>query len=142
MQSQTLTGSLIKLYINNKLYKTVQSITFTVSYGEGEVRGIDTPWAQEIAPSMCSVKGSIQGIRLKMSGGLQAHNMRPQFQDVAASPYISVRIQDRSTGEDILLIPNAKISDETHTIASKTTYKLNMNFIGQIPLFALDRVTV
>ena len=65
--------------------------------------------------------------------------MRPLFGDVAASPYISIRIQDRQTGEDILFIPNAKVSKEAHTIATKATYKLSFDFVGQIPLFALDR---
>lgn len=138
-QSYVLAGAHIKLYINNKLYKEVQSINLVVDYGENEIRGIDSPWAQELAPGTCSVRGSIQGIRLKMSGGLQGANMRPLFTDIAASPYISIRIQDRSTGEDIVLIPQAKVVRETHTIATKTTYKLNLDFLGMIPLFALDR---
>lgn len=138
-QSLVLTGAHIKLYINNQLYKIVQSINFTVDYGENEIRGIDSPWAQEIAPGVCSVRGSIQGLRLKMSGGLQGSNMRPVFTDIASSPYISIRIQDRSTGEDIILIPNAKVVRETHSIATKSTYKLNLEFSGLIPLFALDR---
>lgn len=138
-QSLVLAGAHIKLYINNKLYKEVQAINLVIDYGENEIRGIDSPWAQEVAPGICSVRGSIQGIRVKMSGGLQGANMRPLFTDIAASPYISIRIQDRSTGEDIVLIPNAKVVRETHVIATRSTYKLNLDFSGLIPLFALDR---
>lgn len=134
-----LTGAHINLYINNKLYKQVQSINLNVDYGENEIRGIDSPWPQELAPGPSSVRGSIQGLRIKMSGGLQGSNMRPIFTDIAASPYISIRIQDRSTGEDIILVPQAKVSNESHTIVTKATYKLNFNFSGMIPFFALDR---
>jgi hypothetical protein len=138
-QPLILTGASIKLYINNKVYKEVQSISFSVDYGETEIYGIDSEYPQEIAPSKISVKGSVQGLRVKMSGGLQGSNMRPLFTDIAASPYISIRIQDRQTGEDILFIPNAKITRESHSIAVKSTYKLNFDFVGMIPQFALDR---
>lgn len=138
-QPIVLTGAHIKLYINNQVYKLVQSISITVDYGEQEIYGIDAEHAQEIAPTRLSVRGSVNGLRIKNSGGLQAQNMRPLFVDLIASPYISIRIQDRSTGEDILFIPNAKVSSESHSIATKSTYKMNFNFVGQVPLFALDR---
>jgi len=138
-QSVVLTGANIKLYINNKVYKEVQSISFSVDYGEAEIYGIDSPWAQEIAPTKMTVRGSVNGLRLKLSGGLQGNNMRPLFTDFAASPYISIRIQDRYSGEDILFIQRAKVTREAHSIAMKSTYKLNFDFIGQVPYFALDR---
>lgn len=138
-QNFVLTGAHIKLYLNNKVYKEVQAVSFTVDYGETEIYGIDTPYPQEIATTKVTVRGSVQGLRLKMSGGLQGSNLRPLFTDIAASPYVSIRIQDRATGEDIILIAQAKITRESHQIATKSTYKLSFDFVGQIPLFALDR---
>ena len=138
-QALVLSGANIKLYINNKVYNVVQSVTFSVDYGETEIYGIDAVYAQEIATTRVSVRGSVQGIRLKLSGGLQGANIRPLFTDIAASHYISLRISDRYSGEDIIFIPNAKVTRESHTIASKTTYKLSFDFVGQVPLFALDR---
>lgn len=135
----TLTGADVKVYVNNKVYPFVQSITLNIDYGEVENYGIDAAYAQEIAVTKISVRGSVQGVRVKMSGGLQAMNMRPLAFDIAAAPYISIRIQDRATQEDILFIPNAKITKENHGIAIKSSYKLGFEFIGQIPLFALDR---
>lgn len=138
-QTFVLTGAHIKLYLNNKVYKEVQAVSFSVDYGETEIYGIDTPYAQEIATTKVTVRGSVQGLRLKMSGGLQGSNLRPLFTDIAASPYISIRIQDRQTGEDIVLIAQAKVTRESHQITTKSTYKLSFDFVGQIPLFALDR---
>lgn len=137
--STILTGAMVKIFINNKPYKEVQSISFSVDYGEMEQYGIDAGYPQEIAPTRISVKGNVIGLRVKQSGGLQAFQIRPLFQDIAASPYISIRIQDRATGEDILFVPNAKVIREGHTASTKQTYKLNFEFSGQIPLFALDR---
>jgi hypothetical protein len=138
-QTFVLTGAHIKLYLNNKVYKEVQAVSFSIDYGETEIYGIDTPYAQEIATTKVTVRGSVQGLRLKMSGGLQGSNLRPLFTDIAASPYISIRIQDRQTGEDIILIAQAKVTRESHQITTKSTYKLSFDFVGQIPLMALDR---
>lgn len=134
-----LTGANIKFYVNNKLYKVTQTVTLRVEYNEEGIYGIDVPWPQEIASGKIVCRGRVEGLRVKQSGGLQADNLRPLFTDIAASPYVSIRIQDRATGEDIVFIPNAKVSVEDHTIRIKNSYKLNFDFIGQIPLFALDR---
>ena len=139
MQTFVLTGAHINLYLNNKLYKEVQGVSFTIDYGETEIYGIDTPYPQEIASTKVTVRGSVQGLRLKNNGGLQGSNLRPLFTDIAASPYISIRIHDRQSGEDIMLITQAKITRESHQIATKSTYKLSFDFVGQIPLMALDR---
>jgi hypothetical protein len=138
-RSFVLTGAHIVLYINNKVYKPTQGVSFNIDYGETEIYGIDAAYPQEIAPTRITVRGSVNGIRVKMSGGLQGENARPLFTDIAASPYISLRIHDRDSGEDILLIPNAKITRESHQIATKSTYKLSFDFVGMIPLMALDR---
>jgi hypothetical protein len=138
-QSLILAGAHIQLYINNKLYKTVQSIVLNVDYGEVPIYGIDSEYAQELAPTKVMISGSVTGLRVKYSGGIQANNMRPLWNDVAASPYISLRIHDLSTGEDIILIQNCKVTKETHTAAIRGTYKLNFDFIGMVPLWALDR---
>ncbi len=138
-QSIILAGPQIRLYINNKLYKEVQSVNFTVDYGEQEIYGIDSMAAQEIAPTKMTIRGTVRGLRIKNSGGLQGKNMRPLFTDMAASPYISIRVQDMTTSEDIILLTTAKVTRESHTAEIKRTYKLDFDFIAQLPLFALDR---
>ena len=137
----TITGADVKVYINNKVYPYIKSISVKVDYGETETKGIDSLIAQEIASTGITISGSVTGMRVKLSGGLQAMNMRPLnlAKDLAANPYISIRIQDRSTSEDILFIPNAKVSSESHVVAIKSSYQLNFDFVGTVPQFALDR---
>jgi hypothetical protein len=139
-QPIVLTGSNIKLYINNQVYTSVQSISFSIDYGESEIYGIDSVYPQEIAVTKCAVRGSVNGLRIKLSGGIQSANLRPLYSDIAASPYISIRIQDRNTKEDILYIPNAKVTRESHSVAIRSTYKLNFDFVGMVPFSPLDRV--
>ena len=139
MVTVTLTGAHIVVYINNKRYTAVQSVNFTVEYGEEAIFGIDSPYAQEVATTKITVRGSVNGLRTKYSGGLQAINARPLFNETLASPYVSLRIQDRQTGEDIVFIPQAKVTRESHSIVAKQKYKLNFDFTGIIPMMALDR---
>lgn len=141
MASIILAGPNIRVYINNQLYKEMQSISVSVDYGEAEIRGIDSPYAQEIALTSVTVRGSVRGLRIKNNGGLQAKSMRPLFRDMAASPYISIRIQDLTSTEDILFLQQAKVTRESHTAETKRTYKLDFDFVASIPLFALDRST-
>jgi hypothetical protein len=138
-QQLTIVGSSILLYINNKLYNVVKSLSFSVEYGENIIHGIDSLSGQEIAPGKISVSGSIQGIRTKMSGGIQGINARPLFMDAAASPYISLRVVDRATKEDIIFLPQTKITNEQHSVGAKGVYSLSFNFVSLIPEFALDR---
>lgn len=136
----TLAGAHIQVYVNNKLLKEVQSITVDIDYGEQQVRGIDTPYAQEIAVTSITVSGTMNLIRQKNSAGLQALSLRPLFTDVGAAPYISIRVHDRQSGEDILYLPNAKINKETHSAAIKTIYHVSVAFSATIALGPLDRV--
>lgn len=134
-----LQSAAIKLYINNSLYKEVQQISYVIDYGESSIYGIDSPHPQEITSTRTSVRGSISGIRLKYSGGIQAYNARPLITDILSSPYVSIRIQDRASGEDLIFIPQAKVNRQTTQIPLKGVVKVSFDFEGIIPFEPLDR---
>ena len=139
MRTVTLAGAHIKVYLNNRQYKEVQSISYVADYGEQEQYGIDAAFPQSIDPGQTSIRGTISGVRVRFSGGLQAYSGRPLYKDNMAGNYISIRVEDRSTGEDILFVQRAKVSRESHQVETKKTYRLSFDFLGQIPFFALDR---
>ena len=134
-----LVGAKIQLYINNVVYKQVESLTFTVDTDVEEIMGIDSLFAQELTPSKVKVFGSVQGLRLMNNGGLQGAAIRPLYLDFAASPYISIRVVDRQTQEEIFACFDAMVTSENHTIPNRGSYKLNFSFKGKVPVFALDR---
>lgn len=134
-----ITSAQITIQFNNQQYKEVADISFTIDYGEEEIFGVDSPYAQEIAGGKITVRGQVNGYRIKLSGGLQGKNLRSLFSNVSATPYVSLLVEDRTTQENIIFIPNCKISSESHSIPNKGTYKLNFSFVGMIPLMALDR---
>ena len=138
-QSLVITGSLVRLYINNVIYAPSQNISVSIETGEYEIRGINSPFAQEIAGGgTYSVRGSAGVVRTKNSGGLQAINARPLFSDLAASSYISLRVEDRSTSETLFSIPKCKLSNMKETVQAKGIYNISFDFIGQILYWPLD----
>ena len=134
----TLTGSLVKIYISGKLYKEAQSITYTIDYAENEIYGIDSQFPQEIAPGRVSVKGSISGVRVKLSGGLQGAEARTKINQILYSPYTSLRVKDIASDMDILWVPQMKVTSENVQIQAKGVVRLSFNFKGIIPYNELD----
>ena len=137
--SVVLSGALIKIFINNQLYKEAQQVQYTIDTGEQEIYGIDSPFPQEISSTRFMVSGSISGIRVRMSGGLQAYSAKPLVQDIVKAEYISIRIQDRASGEDLLFIPNAKVSNQNVQASAKSTVKLSFSFKGLLAEESVDR---
>ena len=137
--SLIVTGALCRLYVNNKVFSVAQSVSINQQTGEYEIFGINSPNPQEIAGGgQISVKGSCKGVRIKNSGGLQGVNARPLFSDAAASNYVSLRLEDRSTGETIWSIPKAKLTNISESVAIKGVYQVNFDFVGQILFWPLD----
>lgn len=137
-QSVTLRGADIKVIANGKVLPFVQSIVYTIDYSETEIRGIDSIFAQEISTTKISVKGTINGIKIKRTGGLQGYSLRPRITEALYNPYISLEVRDRSSNEPILIIQQCKIGSETTTIQTKTTVKINCSFTGIIPMTEHD----
>jgi len=139
MADKILKGADIFLYLNNKLYNPAQGVSYTIDSQDEEIYGVDSFYPQEIAPKRGTISGSIRGIRTKNSGGLAALGLRP----LAASPlkgsYCSIRIRDRLTGEDIIFIPQCKLTNEQNQVDAKGTWKLSFSFKGIVGLTSPDR---
>lgn len=137
--SVVLTGALVRIYINGKIYNESQSVEYSIDYGENEIYGIDSPFPQEISSTRAMVAGSIRGVRIRNSGGIQAYNARSSISDIVKSQYISIRIQDRASGEDLLYVPNAKISRQSVSATTKSVVSLSFQFKGMVAFESLDR---
>jgi hypothetical protein len=137
-QSVVLTGANCKIFIGGKLFPELQSITYTIDYGEQETYGIDSIYAQEIAVTRLSVQGSCSGVRLKLSGGLQGKDAITKINQRLFAPYVSLEIRDRQSDTKLLFVPQCKITTQNVQIGAKGVVKLNFNFKGIIPYEPLD----
>ncbi len=131
-------GAHCRLYLNNKIYSVAQSASLEVDSGISATFGINSPYAQELSSGQVSVKGSIKGVRIKNSGGLQGSNAIPLFSDIVAGNYISLRLEDRSTQESIWSVQKARIGRITEVVQIKGVYQVSFEFVGIIPFWPLD----
>lgn len=138
-QSLSLSGAEVRLYISGKAYPEAQSISWTIDYGEEETYGVDSHFAQEIAPTIIKVSGKITGVRVKVSGGLQGAAARAKISDILKASYTSLRVQDISTDKELLWLPQMRVTTENIDISAKGIARLSFNFKGIIPYNEMDR---
>lgn len=136
---RTIAGSHIKIYINGDVYNEAQQLSYTMDYGEEPIYGIDSVFPQEIKVTRVSIQGTISGLRVANSNGLQGYGARPKIMDSHFAPYISIRIVDRRTGEDIILIPYARVTNEKTDVSAKGVMKTSFSFTGLQGQQTLDR---
>lgn len=136
--SKVIKGSEIKLFIGGKLYAEVQSLSYTIDYSESEIYGIDSPYPQEIKTDKISCQGTINGVRIKLTGGLQGYNARPRINEILHNPYVSLEIRDRQTDTKLLWLPQMKVTSETFSVEAKGIVKLSFNFKGIVPYNEMD----
>lgn len=134
----TLSGALCRIYINGKIYKEAQSVSYGIDHGISEIFGIDSSFPQELSDGRKTVSGTVNGIKIRYSGDLQAYNAVSLTKDILGNPYISIRIEDRSTGETLLFVPNARIVSEQMGIATRRTVTYSFNFKGLVGFRPLD----
>ena len=137
-QSVVLKGAECKLYIGGTLYPEVQQIVYTIDYGENEIYGIDSIFPQEISTTRMSVQGTVSGVRVKLSGGLQGKDATTKINQRLIAPYVSIELRERQSDTKLIFIPQCKISDESMQVGAKGTAKLNFKFKGIIPYNPLD----
>lgn len=137
-QTVILNGAQIKVYINGKVWKQCQSITYTIDYGLESIYGVDSAFPQEISPGRITVQGALSGVYTNGDGGLQGAEITPRIIQVLYQPYISLRIKDRKTDKDIFFCPQIIVSNENTSVNAKGTVKVSFNFRGIIPYSAED----
>jgi hypothetical protein len=139
MAQTVLSGAHVKLYINNEAYNEVQQLSYTIDYGEEPIYGIDSVFPQEIKITRVSIQGSVSGVRVSGSNGLQGQSIRPKITDSIYAPYVSIRVSDRRSGEEIMFIPYARITNEKFDVTAKGNARLSFSFVGLQGQQPLDR---
>ena len=137
-QQKTMRGADLKLYISGELYPNVQAVSYQIDYGENEIFGIDSPWAQEIGTTRVLVTGTVTGVRLSQDGGLQGLKARSKINEILYAPYTSLRLKNRKTNYEFFFLPQMKVTSESITIPAKGIVSLSFTFKGIIPYNPLD----
>lgn len=138
---KTLRGADCILFINGQKYTQVVQIDYSESLGLNPIYGVDDSFPQELANSgRVSIRGKVTGLKLSYDGNLQGSGIRGLITSFLSNPYISIRVKDRRSQEDIIYIIKAKVSDEAWSIPAKKTVHVTFSFMGIRNLQPLDRV--
>ena len=138
--SLVVTGARCRLWVNNKIFTVTQSVSIEIDLGTISTYGINSPYPQEIAigSGKNTVKGNVKGIRIKNSGGLQGSNILPLFSDLSSGNYISLRLEDRGTGETLWSAPKCMVSNVSESVQAKGVYSVSFSFVAQVLYWPLD----
>lgn len=134
----TLTSANLKVAINNVTIGFVTSFDYSIEYGKDDLRGIDVPFPQEIAPGSQTLRGTIQCVRLRSSGALenfgitanQAPTTTGVVTDQQIEKYISLAITERDTGRIVFRCDKATVTTQRWQLSSRGFVTGSFDFEG------------
>lgn len=137
-QAQTLTGARAKLYINEKLIGLATDCSWSLPYGMEPVHTLGRYEPQEIVPvSQEAIEVSMNGMRVVNNGPHQGFDgnvdtakLVPVLKDLLNNKDITIRIEDRQTGEEIMRVAQCRSRGYSSQVGAKGMVTYSMNFIG------------
>lgn len=130
MRTTTIPGSSVKVKINGKTLPSITSISWQIDYGEKVIYGIDSEFPQEIATTKHIIRGSVQNFRIRFSKGLQGINIVPTITNFLTGKYNELRVIDRQTNQELLVVEGMKVSNQSYSIPSRGVVTFSFNFVG------------
>jgi len=126
------TGAGVRLIINQSIVGFATGITFTRSTSSKFIFEIDNPYPREIAKTSYSVQGTLTGIRIRDSGGLDGAGIMDESSPSAFfnSKYCTIEVVDRVTNKHMFTIRNVVFDQDSWSIQAKQIIGFTANFKG------------
>lgn len=147
MKAFTVSGARLKLLINGRTIGFVTGFNWNIDYGKKAIRGIDSPFPQEIAPGQQTLRGSIRCIRLKDIGDLEGYGIvaeqsptntsninqtsnsaTSRLSDVQIEKYINITMIDVGSEKVIFKADKATILSQSWGVTAKTIMEGSFDF--------------
>jgi hypothetical protein len=140
MQQVIQTGAGVKLLINGIVVGFATGISFTRGINTKEIYGIDSPLPQEIIATTYSVRGTLTGLRVRDSGGLDGYGIM-DISDLSRYfnfKYSTIEVVDRATSKTIYTIQKCVFDQDSWNIQARAPITFSANFKG---VFVTNEVT-
>jgi hypothetical protein len=125
-----LTGAGIILQANGNVVGFATGIQFTRSQNTKVIMEVDSPYAAEIMPTSFTVAGTLTGIRLRDSGGLDGSKIMDlsKVQSIFYQQYTSLVVVDRVTNKNIYTFSKVMFDSDSWTISAKNVITFSASF--------------
>ena len=112
MQSKSIVGAQLKVYVNNRLFGIATGFTYTINPGRRPIYGLDQIVPFELAPGAYSVKGRLDFNKVRYDGGLEGRGISASQSKILLEKYIGIVVVDRVTGSVIFQAERAAINSQ------------------------------
>ena len=132
MQQNLQNGSGIKVLINGNLCAFATGINFTRSTNTKAVYEIDNPFAREIMTTTYSVSGSLTGLRVRGSGGLDGAGIMnaSTASSFFTQKYCVIEIVDILSKVTLYTINQVVFDQDSWNIQNRQMLTFSANFKG------------
>lgn len=130
MKTKTLTGANLSIYINGKLFGICESFSYTIDTGRKEIRGIDSLFPFELAPTQVAVTGQMSVFRTANTAGLEGLGIAARDFVLPRERYFSITVIDRSTDSTPFKTDMAAVRHQNWDVAAQGLMRGTFSFVA------------
>lgn len=128
MHSRIIVGAKVVVYVNGRLFGRITAFSFESITNRKPIHTVDIPWAQELAATTVTTRGSMKILRLSGDGGAQgAQLVAPQHQ-ISAEKYMTILVIDRSTETTLFQSDNCQVNSESWEVDARGRMEGSIGF--------------
>ncbi len=135
---KTIRGADLIIYINNKPFGVTTGIRYQLDEGQHPIYGIDQMTPFELASGQCSIKATVEVIRVRTQAGLEGAGIGIPETKVILKRYFSLSMVDRVTDTTILHVGQASAGTQAWGVNAKGELAGNFSFEGLVWTHELD----
>lgn len=132
MQQNLQHGAGIKLNINGSLIGFATGINYSRTTASKYIYEIDNPFPVEIAQTTYGVSGTLTGLRIRDSGGLDGYGIMDvsSISSYFNFKYATIEIVDRVSGKTLANIQKVVFDNDSWSVQNKNVITFSANFKG------------
>ncbi len=128
MPALTLAGAHVVVYLNGRVYASVESFSWVSSTPKKTIFGLDSVIPAELAPTITGCSGSLKLYRLIGDGGIQGPGMAAAFEDMPSEKYFTLQLIERRSDTVIFSAQECSVESESWGAEAKSLIRGSMTF--------------
>lgn len=126
--TRTILGAELKVIINNNIFADCTGISWTIESGRESVRGLDSNLPFEVAEGGATIRGRMDLVRLRRSGGVEGQGLTALPFNFALEKYISIRVIEKQTSSTVFASDKALVVNQNWQIQARGMMRGSLQF--------------